>query len=276
MAAKPSNTRQQIHLAVLIDADNAPAAIVEGLFEEIAKYGVASVKRIYGDWTKPNLGGWKKVLLDYSIQPIQQFAYTSGKNATDSSLIIDAMDLLYTRRFDGFCLVSSDSDFTRLAARLREEGLNVYGFGEQKTPSPFVSACDKFIYTEILRADAPKTSQEPPSNGEKASAPTPTEKTEDDARPVERSAQVKAQKVPVDFIAKVLSDIADEDDDWVQLGLLGSSISKLRPAFDPRLYGFKKLSDLIKSQPKRFELDSRGTTSTGGKALYVRNLQASR
>jgi len=276
MAAKPSNTRQQIHLAVLIDADNAPAAIVEGLFEEIAKYGVASVKRIYGDWTKPNLGSWKKVLLDYSIQPIQQFAYTSGKNATDSSLIIDAMDLLYTRRFDGFCLVSSDSDFTRLAARLREEGLNVYGFGEQKTPSPFVSACDKFIYTEILRADAPKTSQEPPSNGEKASAPTPTEKTEDDARPVERSAQVKAQKVPVDFIAKVLSDIADEDDDWVQLGLLGSSISKLRPAFDPRLYGFKKLSDLIKSQPKRFELDSRGTTSTGGKALYVRNLQASR
>ena len=276
MAAKPSNTRQQIHLAVLVDADNAPAAIVEGLFEEIAKYGVASVKRIYGDWTKPNLGGWKKVLLDYSIQPIQQFAYTSGKNATDSSLIIDAMDLLYTRRFDGFCLVSSDSDFTRLAARLREEGLNVYGFGEQKTPSPFVSACDKFIYTEILRADAPKTSQEPPSNGEKASAPTPTEKTEDDARPVERSAQVKAQKVPVDFIAKVLSDIADEDDDWVQLGLLGSSISKLRPAFDPRLYGFKKLSDLIKSQPKRFELDSRGTTSTGGKALYVRNLQASR
>ncbi len=276
MAAKPSNTRQQIHLAVLIDADNAPAAIVEGLFEEIAKYGVASVKRIYGDWTKPNLGGWKKVLLDYSIQPIQQFAYTSGKNATDSSLIIDAMDLLYTRRFDGFCLVSSDSDFTRLAARLREEGLNVYGFGEQKTPSPFVSACDKFIYTEILRADAPKTSQEPPSNGEKASAPTPTEKTEDDARPAERSAQVKAQKVPVDFIAKVLSDIADEDDDWVQLGLLGSSISKLRPAFDPRLYGFKKLSDLIKSQPRRFELDSRGTTSTGGKALYVRNLQASR
>ncbi|MCI0919422.1 NYN domain-containing protein [Pseudomonas stutzeri] len=276
MAAKPSNTRQQIHLAVLIDADNAPAAIVEGLFEEIAKYGVASVKRIYGDWTKPNLGGWKKVLLDYSIQPIQQFAYTSGKNATDSSLIIDAMDLLYTRRFDGFCLVSSDSDFTRLAARLREEGLSVYGFGEQKTPSPFVSACDKFIYTEILRADAPKTPQEPPSNGEKASAPTPTEKTEDDARPAERSAQVKAQKVPVDFIAKVLSDIADEDDDWVQLGLLGSSISKLRPAFDPRLYGFKKLSDLIKSQPRRFELDSRGTTSTGGKALYVRNLQASR
>jgi len=273
MATKTSNLQQQTHLAVLIDADNAPAAIVEGLFEEIAKYGVASVKRIYGDWTKPNLGSWKKVLLDYSIQPIQQFAYTSGKNATDSSLIIDAMDLLYTRRFDGFCLVSSDSDFTRLAARIREEGLTVYGFGEQKTPSPFVSACDKFIYTEILRADAPKTSQEPPGNGEKAPVPVTPEKAEEEAKSAEKSAPVKAQKVPVDFIAKVLSDIADDEDDWVQLGLLGSNISKLRPAFDPRLYGFKKLSDLIKSQPKRFELDARGTTSTGGKALYARNLR---
>ncbi len=275
MAAKPSNPRQQIHLAVLIDADNAPAAIVEGLFEEIAKYGVASVKRIYGDWTKPNLGSWKKVLLDHSIQPIQQFAYTSGKNATDSSLIIDAMDLLYTRRFDGFCLVSSDSDFTRLAARLREEGLTVYGFGEQKTPSPFVSACDKFIYTEILRADAPKASQEPPTSGDKPAVATPAEK-EEESRAADRNAQVKAQKVPVDFIAKVLSDIADDEDDWVHLGALGANIGKLRPAFDPRLYGFKKLSDLIKSQPRRFELEARGTTSTGGKALYARNLKPSR
>ncbi|EGH45703.1 hypothetical protein PSYPI_26719, partial [Pseudomonas syringae pv. pisi str. 1704B] len=152
MAVQNPNSSQK-HLAVLIDADNAPAAIVEGLFEEIAKYGVASVKRIYGDWTGPQLGGWKKVLLDYSIQPIQQFAYTKGKNATDSSLIIDAMDLLYTRRFDGFCLVSSDSDFTRLASRLREEGLTVYGFGEEKTPKPFVAACDKFIYIELLREE---------------------------------------------------------------------------------------------------------------------------
>ncbi len=276
MATKPSNPQQPIHLAVLIDADNAPAAIVEGLFEEIAKYGVASVKRIYGDWTKPNLGSWKKVLLDYSIQPIQQFAYTSGKNATDSSLIIDAMDLLYTRRFDGFCLVSSDSDFTRLAARLREEGLTVYGFGEQKTPSPFVSACDKFIYTEILRADAPKTSPEPPTHGDRANAATATDKADEDSKGGDRSAQVKPQKAPVDFIAKMLSDIADDEDDWVQLGELGSNISKLRPAFDPRLYGFKKLSDLIKSQPKRFELESRGTTSTGGKAVYARNLKPSK
>ncbi len=266
MAAKLSSTRQQTHLAVLIDADNAPAAIVEGLFEEIAKYGVASVKRIYGDWTKPNLGSWKKVLLDYSIQPIQQFAYTTGKNATDSTLIIDAMDLLYTRRFDGFCLISSDSDFTRLAARLREEGLTVYGFGEQKTPSPFVSACDKFIYTEILRADAPKPSPEPPAT-EKPTAIV--EKSEDESRATPKSAQVKSQKVPVDFIAKVLDDISDEDD-WIQLGMLGQNISKLRPAFDPRLYGFKKLSDLIKSQPKHFDLETRGSTSTGGKDLYVR------
>lgn len=276
MAAKPSNARQQIHLAVLIDADNAPAAIVEGLFEEIAKYGVASVKRIYGDWTKPNLGSWKKVLLDYSIQPIQQFAYTSGKNATDSSLIIDAMDLLYTRRFDGFCLVSSDSDFTRLAARIREEGLIVYGFGEQKTPSPFVSACDKFVYTEILRADAPKSSQESLGNGDKVPASGPAEKAEDETKAPDKPTEVKAQKVPVDFIAKVLSDIADDEDDWVHLGALGSNISKLRPAFDPRLYGFKKLSDLIKSQPRHFELEARGTTPTGGKALYARNLKASK
>jgi len=270
MANKPSSSNKQKHLAVLIDADNAPAAIVEGLFEEIAKYGVASVKRIYGDWTKPNLGSWKKVLLDYSIQPIQQFAYTSGKNATDSSLIIDAMDLLYTRRFDGFCLVSSDSDFTRLAARIREEGLTVYGFGEQKTPSPFVSACDKFIYTEILRADAPKSPAEPSSPEKLAAAAAQAGETNDKAtRSNDKAAPIKSQQVPVDFIAKVLDDLSEEDD-WIQLGTLGQNISKLRPAFDPRLYGCKKLSDLIAAQPKRFELESRGSSATGGKDLYVR------
>ncbi|TBU84833.1 NYN domain-containing protein [Phytopseudomonas dryadis] len=263
MANKTVPDPHQKHLAVLIDADNAPAAIVEGLFEEIAKYGVASVKRIYGDWTLPNLGGWKKVLLDHSIQPIQQFAYTKGKNATDSSLIIDAMDLLYTRRFDGFCLVSSDSDFTRLAARIREEGLTVYGFGEEKTPKPFVSACDKFIYTEILRADAPEAVVEP----EKAQSPASNDSGPEAEKP---AAQAKKQKVPVDFIAKVIDDIDDEDG-WVQLGLLGSNISKLKPAFDARLYGFKKLSDLIKGHPKRFELKMRASSASGGEALYVRN-----
>ncbi|HLA33138.1 MAG TPA: NYN domain-containing protein [Pseudomonas sp.] len=267
MASKAHPPRQQQLLAVLIDADNASAAIVEGLFEEIAKFGVASVKRIYGDWTQPNLGSWKKVLLDYSIQPIQQFAYTRGKNATDSSLIIDAMDLLYTRRFDGFCLVSSDSDFTRLAARLREEGLTVYGFGEEKTPSPFVSACDKFIYTELLRADAIEAQAEPAASSDKAQPSAPSEQPDEPAKP---ATKPKAQKVPTDFIAKVIEDINDEDG-WVQLGLLGSNISKLRPAFDARLYGFKKLSDLIKGHPKRFELQVRGSSATGGEALYVRN-----
>ncbi|MFV3305058.1 NYN domain-containing protein [Pseudomonas sp. NY15181] len=268
MAIKTPVPRQQKHLAVLIDADNAPAAIVEGLFEEIAKYGVASVKRIYGDWTKPQLGKWKQVLLDHSIQPMQQFAYTSGKNATDSALIIDAMDLLYTRRFDGFCLVSSDSDFTRLAARLREEGLTVYGFGEEKTPKPFVSACDKFIYTEILRA-TPEVAAEPLPTVDKTAPPSVSDAPRQIAKP-------KSQKVPLDFIAKVLDDIDGDDDDWVQLGALGQNISKLQPAFDPRLYGFKKLSDLIKGNPKRFELQARGASSTGGKDLYVRNVSAAR
>ena len=146
----------QHRLAVLIDADNAQASVIEGLLAEVAKFGLASVKRIYGDFTTQQQGQWKKVLLKHSISPVQQFAYTSGKNATDSALIIDAMDLMYTGRFDGMCLVSSDSDFTRLAQRLREEGLTVYGFGEHKTPDPFVQACDKFIYTEVLRATAPE------------------------------------------------------------------------------------------------------------------------
>jgi uncharacterized LabA/DUF88 family protein len=258
--ASRSNPPQK-HLAVLIDADNAPAAIAEGLFEEIAKYGIASVKRIYGDWTKPNLGKWKQVLLDHSIQPMQQFAYTSGKNATDSALIIDAMDLLYTRRFDGFCLVSSDSDFTRLAGRIREEGLTVYGFGEEKTPKPFVTACDKFIYTEILRA-SPEPQPEPTPNGDRAAAAMEAPKP---------AARPKPQKVPLDFIAKVLDDLGDEEDDWVQLGALGSNLGKLRPDFDPRLYGYKKLSDLIKAQPKRFELEERPGNNQGGKDFYVRN-----
>ncbi|MFI8982350.1 NYN domain-containing protein [Ectopseudomonas khazarica] len=275
MASKPSTSRQHKHFAVLIDADNAPAAIVEGLFEEIAKYGVASVKRIYGDWTQPNLGSWKKVLLDHSIQPIQQFAYTKGKNATDSSLIIDAMDLLYTRRFEGFCLVSSDSDFTRLAARIREEGLEVIGFGEQKTPKPFVSACDKFIYTELLRNDAPSAELEAPTNDVSA-APLPSATTPEN-KPAAQPApsKVKPLKVPVDFIAKVIDDNSDEDG-WCHLGLLGSNISKLRSDFDSRMYGFKKLSDLIKAQNGRFELQVLGATTTGGQSLAVRNRKQSK
>ncbi|MGB1409832.1 NYN domain-containing protein [Alloalcanivorax venustensis] len=253
----------QRHLAVLIDADNAPPAIVEGLFEEIAKYGVASVKRIYGDWTKPNLGGWKKVLLDYSIQPVQQFAYTQGKNATDSSLIIDAMDLLYSRELGGFCLVSSDSDFTRLAARLREAGVTVYGFGEKKTPNPFVAACDKFIYTEILRADAeePAPAKSGGADGGKAA--------DKPAQAQAAKAQSDKEKPPLNFIARVIEDISD-DEDWVHLGALGQNLNKRSPAFDTRLYGFKKLSELLKAHPNRFEVQEAGG-SGGSKALRVRN-----
>ncbi|MGY2221706.1 NYN domain-containing protein [Pseudomonas gingeri] len=265
MATKSPHNHQQKHLAVLIDADNAQAAIVEGLFEEVAKYGIASVKRMYGDWTSPQLGSWKKLMLEHSIQPIQQFAYTKGKNATDSSLIIDAMDLLYTRRFDGFCLVSSDSDFTRLAARLREEGMTVYGFGEEKTPKPFVSACDKFIYTEILRAEV---AVEQGGQGEKIPAAAhPVAEVE---KPSSPPTSAKQPKVPVEFIAKILDDIADEDG-WAPLGALGNNISQLRSDFDSRLYGHTKLSGLIRSQSKSFELESRGGSPTGGAVLYVRN-----
>ncbi|KTC13067.1 MULTISPECIES: NYN domain-containing protein [Pseudomonas] len=270
MAANPSSHAQK-HLAVLIDADNAQSAIVEGLFEEIAKYGVANVKRIYGDWTGPQLGGWKKVLLENSIQPIQQFAYTKGKNATDSSLIIDAMDLLYTRRFDGFCLVSSDSDFTRLASRLREEGLTVYGFGEEKTPKSFVSACDKFIYTELLRAEV----QAVVANGADArdTAQPAIGKAEEVANPPE--VKKSKPKAPVSFIAKILDDIADEDG-WVHLGALGTNITKLRPEFDPRSHGYKKLSELIKGYPELFELQGRETPGSVGLALYARRKKAAK
>ncbi|HSC83493.1 MAG TPA: NYN domain-containing protein [Pseudomonas sp.] len=268
MASKAPAPHLQKHLAVLIDADNASAAIVEGLFEEIAKYGIASVKRIYGDWTLPNLGGWKQVLLDYSIQPIQQFAYTKGKNATDSSLIIDAMDLLYTRRFDGFCLVSSDSDFTRLAARLREEGLEVIGFGEQKTPKPFVTACDKFIYTELLRADAETPEIEPAAPA--ANVDVPAAKAESQAAIETTPSAVAPQKIPVKLITKVIEDISDEEG-WAAMAALGENLRKLKSDFDPRLYGFKKLTDLIKARNGQFELHERGVTATGGKVLFVRN-----
>lgn len=237
-------------LAVLIDADNTQPSIVEGLFAEIVKYGTANVKRIYGDWTGTQLKGWKETLLTYSIQPIQQFAYTSGKNATDSALIIDAMDLLYTDRFDGFCIVSSDSDFTRLASRLREAGLAVYGFGEKKTPKPFVNACDKFIFTEILRKDERSQTA--------AGAPSPKE----------NSKELKMDSKLLSTIRYAVEDAADESG-WAFLGTVGQYITKHSPEFDPRNYGYKKLSDLIWAT-ESFEIDERGQDNAPGKSIYVR------
>jgi uncharacterized LabA/DUF88 family protein/Fe-S-cluster formation regulator IscX/YfhJ len=231
-----------VKLAVLIDADNAQPGIVEALLAEIAKYGTAHVKRAYGDWTGPNLKGWKDQLLAQSIQPMQQFAYTNRKNSTDSAMIIDAMDLLYSDRFDGFCIISSDSDFTRLASRIRESGLIVYGFGERKTPKAFVAACDKFIYTENLL--------------EPLAAPEPEE-------PAKVSATLVKQ------IRSVVEATSDEDG-WAMLSHVGQILTKQTPDFDPRTYGFGKLSDLI-TAIKVLDVDRRDAGSGKHAVIYVRD-----
>lgn len=226
MASSPN---ADTSLAVLIDADNANPAIIEGLLSEIATLGIASVKRIYGDWTTSNLGAWKKVLLEHSIQPIQQFPYTTGKNATDSAMIIDAMDLLYTRNFGGFCLVSSDSDFTKLAVRLRESGCRVYGFGEQKTPRPFVSACDRFIYTEVflVKPDNPDT------------APSA-------AIPQRAGKELRGDTSLMRLIRTAIEASSDEAG-WANLGQVGALMGKTANDFDPRNYGYAKLSGLLQA-----------------------------
>jgi hypothetical protein len=265
----------QRRLAVLIDADNAQASVIEGLLAEVAKYGLASVKRIYGDFTTQQQAQWKKVLLKHSISPVQQFAYTSGKNATDSALIIDAMDLMYTGRFDGMCLVSSDSDFTRLAQRLREEGLTVYGFGEHKTPDPFVQACDKFIYTEVLRAEAPEPAPAaaPPKPARKQAAKKAAAKVSvPDAVAVAAPPSAKAAPLPLPFnLLRQAIEEASDDEGWAHLGAMGAYLNKIKPNFDPRLYGQKKLSDLLRKQPKHFSVVER-ETSAGVKALFVKSL----
>jgi hypothetical protein len=267
---------EQNRLAVLIDADNAQPAVIEGLLAEVAKYGVASVKRIFGDFTSPQSSQWKKQLLKHSINPVQQFAYTSGKNATDSSLIIDAMDLMYTRRFDGFCLVSSDSDFTRLAQRLREEGLTVYGFGERKTPDAFVQACDKFIYTEVLRAEAPApvaVAKKVPKPATKKTA-GPASKPAPEAPATATPAPVKPAgplPLPLVLIRQAIEEASDEQG-WAHLGSVGNYLNKVRPDFDPRLYGQKKLSDLMRQHPRYFTVEERAVPGGVGKTLFVRAL----
>ncbi|KAI3594118.1 Maebl [Cupriavidus sp. U2] len=248
-----NSPRQGATLAVLIDADNAAPAIVEGLLAEVAKYGVAAVKRIYGDWTRPNLSGWKDRLLAHSIQPIQQFRYTVGKNATDSAMIIDAMDLLYTGRFDGFCIVSSDSDFTRLASRIREQGLTVYGFGERKTPKPFVTACDKFIYADVLRGDADTDADADTDTG---TAPTRR-----------RSSQELRQDSRLVRLLQSASQAVSDEDGWSTLGGIGNYIAKQAPEFDSRNYGYGKLSELV-AATNLFEVEARN--GGNNKTIWVR------
>lgn len=245
----PIDKSNDLKLAVLIDADNIPYANVKGMMEEIAKYGTPTFKRIYGDWTKPTTSGWKNVLLENAITPIQQYSYTSGKNATDSAMIIDAMDILYTGRVDGFCIVSSDSDFTRLATRLREAGMKVIGIGEKKTPDPFITACDKFIYIEIL------------SSEETASHGVPAKKTRKD------SLQKLDRRV-INLIKASINDVADESG-WAFLGEVGTLILKKQPNFDARNYGFRKLLTLMKSV-EDIEVDERQSESGGTRHVYVR------
>lgn len=235
--------------AILIDADNTSPRIAAGLFEEIAKFGEASVRRIYGDFSSPHLKSWAAILQKYAIDPYQQFAYTSGKNASDIALVIDAMDLLHSGRFDGFCLVSSDSDFTRLASRLREEGADVYGFGAQKTPESFRQACRRFIYTENLLPEAAVSTPE---------AETPP-----------RSLQPVGAAVPI--LAKAIAQM-DAEDGWVGLGAVGQRLANIASDFDPRTYGFRKLSDLIR-KTGAFDMDQ-----PDGRTLRIRvkPVQASR
>jgi hypothetical protein len=261
----------QRRLAVLIDADNAQASIIEGLLAEIARYGVASVKRIYGDWTSFHANSWKNSLLKHSINPVQQFPYTTGKNATDSTMIIDAMDLMYTGRFDGFCIVSSDSDFTRLAQRLREEGLMVFGFGEKKTPESFVAACDKFVYTEVLRPEvtAPAIpAAAKPAAANKAAKPTAAKATP--AKAVEATPAKPAVAVlPIKLIRQAIEEESDENG-WANLGSVGSYLTKIRPDFDPRLYGHAKLSNLFKKNSQYFAVEERAVAGTSSKVFYVK------
>jgi len=247
------DTNTELKLAVLIDADNVPYSYIKGMLEEIARYGTPTFKRIYGDWTKPTLSGWKTVLLENAITPVQQYSYTSGKNSSDSALIIDAMDILYTGHIDGFCIISSDSDFTRLATRLREAGKKVFGIGEKKTPYAFIAACNKFIFIEILQKET---------------------KEDSTAKPVVKKTGKKKPEAPgmngalQKLIITSIHDLAEEDG-WVFLSTIGNHIIKKEPSFDPRNYGFKKLLDIIKNIPA-IEMEERTTGKNSIAHLWVR------
>ena len=244
-------------LAVLIDADNASVNHLDALLSEIATLGISSVRRAYGDWTRPQLNSWKNVLLSYSIQPIQQFSYTTGKNATDASLIIDAMDLLYTQRFDGFCLVSSDSDFTRLAQRIREQGLLVYGFGRSTTPKPFVQACDRFTYLEFF---------------EESKAPTTVDFYDSaDMLFSSNGNQMKPVDVAITLVKLAISSMAD-DQGWANIAPVKNYLLKVEPDFDARLFSFNKFSDFLRAYPRYFEVQERYPNDNQHKVIFVRNL----
>jgi hypothetical protein len=260
LVAKIESEEPALRLAVLIDADNAQAAVIEGLLAELARFGEATVKRIYGDFTSPASASWKKVLQRFAIKPVQQFAYTSGKNATDSALIIDAMDLLYTQRFDGFCLVTSDSDFTGLAMRLREAGLTVLGFGEQKTPEAFRNACHRFFLTELLRSP-PEAPRVETATGESTIAKR-SELNEVAFPPPER-------EFPKKFVLEALAQSSDETG-WAHLGTFGSYLTKLQPDFDSRMFGHRKMSDLVKARTDLFVVEEREIAGSTQKVLYVR------
>jgi hypothetical protein len=257
----PGTEGEEAHLrlAVLIDADNAQATVIEALLAEVARFGDATVRRIYGDFTAPTSASWKKVLQRNAIKPVQQFAYSTGKNSTDSTLIIDAMDLLYTGNFDGFALVTSDSDFTGLAMRLREEGLMVFGFGERKTPEAFRNACHRFVFVEVLRnsgrASEPEAA-EPATSEVPAAAP---QEATDSPRP----------KLPKKFVLSALEQSVD-DEGWAHLGTFGNYVNKLQPDFDPRLYGYKKLSDLVRDRTDLFVTEERRSSGSNQKVLYLR------
>lgn len=266
-------------LAVLIDADNAQACVIEGLLSEIASKGEATVKRIYGDFTSPNSAQWKKILHKYAIKPVQQFAFTTGKNATDSALIIDAMDLMHTGRFDGFCLVSSDSDFTSLATRIREEGLIVYGFGEEKTPAAFRNACHKFTLTELLRKEDHETIVETEKHKPEPEIPphlavVVKKATHDEKAPLVKEVKVEepktnSKRVPLPLIRDAVEK-SSGDDGWANLAAIGTYLNRVQPDFDPKLYGHSKLSSLMKSHPVGFEIQERSQPNSEMKVIFVR------
>lgn len=279
--ANNNTTASEVRLAVLIDADNVPPHNVRGMMEEIARYGTPTIKRIYGDFTKPNLSQWKSQLLDYAISPIQQFSYTTGKNATDSAMIIDAMDILYTDRIDGFVLVSSDSDFTKLATRLRESGKIVYGIGEMKTPNPFIAACDRFIYLEIIGQHAEdeeaekEKAEDKPAAKTSSRAKTTTKKETGKKTPEKKPASGKDEKgirkVDRELIKLINSSIRDVEDEngWAFLAEVGNLIVKKQPSFDSRNYGYDKLTTLVKSLGK-YDIEMRDTGNPNVKLVYLK------